>query len=128
MELSLCQLMLISRSVTRYFVKTVAGRIKSDDRYSPYVYNSFVFPSNNLESIKEAALAVVKSRAIYTGKNLADMYAIKNRFFYPELMQAHRELDEQVMAGYGLRSDSNEGQIVDMLFDLYLRVTGKRGY
>ncbi|BAJ66210.1 hypothetical protein BLLJ_0542 [Bifidobacterium longum subsp. longum JCM 1217] len=43
-------------------------------------------------------------------------------------MQAHRELDEQVMAGYGLRSDSNEGQIVDMLFDLYLRVTGKRGY
>lgn len=119
---------LLSSSVHMIWIKTVAGRIKSDYRYSPYVYNSFVFPSNNLESIKEAALAVVKSRAIYTGKNLADMYAIKNRFFYPELMQAHRELDEQVMAGYGLRSDSNEGQIVDMLFDLYLRVTGKRGY
>ena len=72
-----------------------------------------MFPSNNLESIKEAALAVVKSRAIYTGKNLADMYAIKNRFFYPELMQAHREL-RLVFAG-DLQTRLLAGMVTDML-------------
>ena len=92
-----------------------------------HVWRLKIVPGAGHVHIREARITkCAKNRAL--SKNLADMYAIKNRFFYPELMQAHRELDEQVMAGYGLRSDSNEGQIVDMLFDLYLRVTGKRGY
>lgn len=48
------------------------------------------------------------------------MYKPENKFFFPELMQAHRKLDEEVLKAYGLKIDANDAEIVNELFADYV--------
>ena len=114
---------LLSSRVHMAWVRVVAGRLKSDFSYSPAVYDSFVFPAEGRDSIAEAAQTVLDARTLYPGKSLADMYKPENKFFFPELMQAHKKLDEEVLNAYGLTNDANDSEIVNKLFANYAEMT-----
>lgn len=105
------------------WMRTVCGRLKSDYRYSGgVVYNNFVWPEpsdSQREEVERCARAVLNARAAQEGATLADMYSPDNETFFPELMQAHRELDASVEACYGVDFDGDERLITAHLFRLY---------
>lgn len=110
------------------WMRTVAGRLKSDYRYSGgIVYNNFVWPEPTVsqrEEVERCAQAVLDARDAQEGATLADMYDPKNETFFPELMAAHRALDAAVEAAYGVDFGGDEQWIVAHLFNLYAKKVG----
>lgn len=110
------------------WMRTVAGRLKSDYRYSGgIVYNNFVFPnptSEQYDAVEQCAQAVLDVRASHRGDSLSDMYDPDNEFLYPDLMTAHKNLDAAVEAAYGVNFKGDEDKIVAHLFELYAEKTG----
>lgn len=110
------------------WMRTVAGRLKSDYRYSGgIVYNNFVWPDpteSQREEVERCAQAVLDARDAQEGATLADMYDPKNETFFPELMAAHRTLDAAVEAAYGVDFGGDEERIVAHLFNLYAKKVG----
>ena len=111
------------------WMRTVAGRLKSDYRYSGgIVYNNFVWPEPTVsqrEEVERCAQAVLDARDAQEGATLADMYDPKNETFFPELMAAHRALDAAVEAAYGVDFGGDEEKIVAHLFNLYAKKVGE---
>ncbi|OUN41791.1 DNA methyltransferase [Enorma massiliensis] len=109
------------------WIRTVAGRLKSDYRYSGgVVYNNFVWPEPTdaqRGEIERCAQAVLDARAAQEGATLSDMYDPNNETFFPDLMRAHRELDAAVEVAYGVDFDGDEERIVAHLFNLYAEKT-----
>ena len=110
------------------WMRTVAGRLKSDYRYSGgIVYNNFVWPEpteSQREEVERCAQAVLDARDAQEGATLADMYDPKNETFFPELMAAHKALDTAVEAAYGVDFGGDEEKIVAHLFNLYAERVG----
>lgn len=115
------------------WMRTVAGRLKSDYRYAnTIVYNNFVFPQPTplqQEDIERSAQAVLEARDLYPDASLAKLYDPDNESKYPELSQAHRALDKAVEQAYGwdfdgLSWDEKETRIVSSLFELYSEEVG----
>lgn len=111
------------------WMRTVAGRLKSDYRYSAgVVYNNFTWPECD-ESAKslvaEHAQAVLDARKLYEGATLADLYDPNNETFFPELVKAHKALDVAVEHAYGVDFQGDEEKIVSYLFKCYAEVAGK---
>ena len=107
------------------WMRAVAGRLKSDYRYSKdIVYNNFPWPEPTDEQkakIEQTAQAILDARAIYPDSSLADLYdpdAMK-----PELRTAHRQNDIAVMAAYGIKKGdaafNSEPARVAFLMKLY---------
>ena len=113
------------------WMRTVAGRLKSDYRYSAgVVYNNFVWPnaaSEQRERIEKCAQAVLDAREEQSDATLADMYDPNNAHFFPDLMKAHAELDAAVEAAYGVDFGGDEEKIVAHLFKLYAKKTEAMG-
>lgn len=111
------------------WMRTVAGRLKSDYRYSGgIVYNNFVWPEpteSQREEVERCARAVLDARDAQEGATLADMYDPKNETFFPELMTAHKALDAAVEAAYGVDFGGDEEKIVAHLFNLYAKKVGE---
>lgn len=111
------------------WMRTVAGRLKSDYRYSGgIVYNNFVWPEPSEEQrneVERCAQAVLDARDAQEGATLADMYDPKNETFFPELMTAHKALDAAVEAAYGVDFGGDEEKIVAHLFNLYAKRVGE---
>lgn len=111
------------------WMRTVAGRLKSDYRYSAgIVYNNFVWPNPDTEQrkrIEQLAQVVLDARELYDGATLADLYDPNNATFFPELMDAHHKLDAAVESAYGVNFGGNEEQIVAHLFNLYAERTNE---
>lgn len=105
------------------WMRTVAGRLKSDYRYSAgVVYNNFVWPEAGEATkaeISRLAQSVLDARRAYDGATLADLYDPDNEVFFPELMAAHRALDAAVERAYGVDFGGDEERIVAHLFRLY---------
>lgn len=110
---------LLSSHIHMVWIRTVAGRLKSDFSYSPSVYDSFVFPNENRDAIAKAAQAILDARKPYENKELGDLYDPDDRFFYPDLMAAHRNLDREVAKAYGIAIDASDEMILKKLFCLY---------
>lgn len=110
------------------WMRTVAGCLKSDYRYSGgIVYNNFVWPEPTVsqrEEVERCAQAVLDARDAQEGATLADMYDPKNETFFPELMAAHKALDAAVEAAYGIDFGGDEEKIVAHLFNLYAKKVG----
>ena len=103
-----------------------AGRMKSDFRYGPAVYNSFVMPDSkdkDIFAIEAGARGILEARKQYTAKTLADLYDPDKDYLYPDLFRAHRELDAAVEAAYGVNFNGDEEKIVAHLFKLYAELT-----
>ncbi len=110
------------------WVKTVAGRLKSDYRYNPSVYNSFIFPECDADrraEVESAVRGVLDARSNHPDDSLAKMYSPSNAVFYPDLMRAHKALDAAVEAAYGVDFNGDEEKIVAHLFKLYAEKVGE---
>jgi len=116
----------LSSSMHMAWVRTTAGRLKSDIRYSTkYSYNTFPWPESptakQREAIESAAQAVLDTRAQFPGSTLADLY---DPLAMPAaLLKAHQKLDTAVDAAYGRKSFKSDAERVAYLFELYQRAT-----
>ena len=107
------------------WMRTVAGRLKSDYRYSKeIVYNTFPWciPSEVQKAkIEKTAQSILDARAKYPESSLADLY---DETFMPiELRKAHQANDRAVMEAYGFAKDITESEIVAELFKMYEKLT-----
>lgn len=107
------------------WMRTVCGRLKSDYRYSPSVYNNFPWPTPTDEQkakIEQTAQAILDARAMYPNSSLADLY--DERSMPQELRDAHQENDRAVMRAYGFDVKTmTESTCVAELFKLYQQLT-----
>lgn len=108
-------------NVHNAWMRTVAGRLKSDYRYSGgVVYNTFVFPSATecqRKAIEKEARRVLAVRESYPAKTLAELYDPDGM---PEdLEEAHFRLDSVVEKAYGVDFGGDEEKIIAHLFELY---------
>ena len=108
------------------WMRTVAGRLKSDYRYSAnIVYNNFPWPTPTdaqRSAIETAAQGVLDARAHYPDSSLADLYDPLT--MPPELVKAHAKLDKAVDAAYGYKGANSDAERVAFLFGLYQDLIG----
>ena len=114
----------LTSNVHMAWMRVVCGRLKSDYRYSPAVYNSFPFPQPTeaqKAKIEQTAQAILDARALYPDCSLAELY--KENGMPPELRRAHQENDRAVMAAYGFSTKMTESECVAELFKMYQSLT-----
>ena len=117
----------ITSNVHMAFMRAVAGRLKSDYRYSnTIVYNNFPWcdpTSEQKAKIEETAQGILDARAKYPDCSLADLY--DEAVMPPELRKAHQANDVAVMKAYGLstKGDVTESSCVAFLFEKYREIT-----
>jgi len=116
---------ILTSSVLMIWMRTVAGRFKSDYRFSgSIVYNNFPWPDtpeSQKHVIENAAQGILNARKLYPENNYNDLY---NRNTMPEeLMRAHNELDRAVMKAYMYKATMSEEDIVADLFKRYVELT-----
>ncbi len=103
------------------WMRTVAGRLKSDYSYSnTIVYNNFPWPTpTNAQKtkIEKCAQAVLDAREEFPTSTLADLYDPLT--MPPALLKAHQQLDKAVDLAYGKRKFKSESERVSFLFELY---------
>lgn len=118
---------LLESSVHMGWMRTVAGRLKSDYRYSKdIVYNNFPWPiptDDQKAAIEQTAQGILDARALYPDKSLADLYDPDK--MPPELKAAHEANDRAVMDAYGFSYDMTEPQIVAELMRMYQQLTSE---
>ena len=111
---------LVTSRMHNAWMRTVAGRIKSDYRYSPVVYNTFTYPEESTElraAIELSASNVLDARVAHGDMSLAELYDPDT--MPRDLRSAHLDLDSAVAASYGVSPDADEATIVGLLFSLY---------
>ena len=93
----------LTSNVHMAWMRTVAGRLKSDYRYSKeIVYNTFPWCNPTEEQkkrIEQTAQAILDARAKYPECSLAILY--DDTITPPELRKAHQANDRAVMQAYG---------------------------
>lgn len=112
---------LISSRMHMAWVRKVAGRLKTDYRYSSAIcWNNFPVPALTTEqraSIKSHALFVLSEREKYPEKTLAELYDPKKM---PQgLKEAHRNLDAAVDRCYRSKPFESDEERLGHLFKLY---------
>lgn len=123
---------ILTSNIHMSWMRAVAGRLKSDYRYSKdIVYNNFPWPNPTdaqRAKIEETAQAILDARALYPDASLADLY--DEVTMPPELRKAHQNNDRAVMAAYGITKDSpefkSESACVAMLMRMYQALTEKK--
>lgn len=118
---------ILTSNVHMAWMRTVAGRLKSDYRYSAsVVYNTFPWPNptdKQKEEIELRAKWILKARELYPDSSLADLY---NETLMPkELRIAHRNNDEAVMEAYGFDTKMTEAECVSELMKMYQNLINK---
>ena len=117
---------ILESNVHMAWVRTVAGRLKSDYQYSSsVVYNTFPWPTptdKQKAKIEKTAQAILDARALYPDSSLADLY---DPLTMPkELLKAHQDNDRAVMEAYGLSvKGTTESDAVAHLFKMYEKLT-----
>ena len=121
----------LSSSMHNAFMRLVAGRLKSDYRYSnSIVYNNFPYPFDAKDedsktikakdAIGSAAQAVLDARKYYQDSSedaptLAKLYNTYMIDPYPELTKAHIALDKLVDKAYGYKGKGDDASRVEFL-------------
>lgn len=118
---------ILESNVHMSWVKTVCGRLKSDFRYSPAVYNNFPFPKPTEEQkqrIIKTAQEILNARNKYQNVSLAELYSEKMKLIYVDLFKAHKNNDAAVMQAYGFNwRKMSESDCVAELMKLYQQLT-----
>lgn len=113
---------IITSNIHMAWMRTVAGRIKSDYRYSAsIVYNTFPFPDltdTQRQKLESTGKAILQARELYNDMNLSQLY--DPTFMVPELHKAHEANDKAVWEAYGKAWDiTSEEECVAHLMKLY---------
>ncbi len=117
---------IITSQMHMAWMRTVAGRLKSDYRYSAgLVYNNFPWPEDvsdkNRNAVEADAQAVLDARANYPKSSLADLY---DPLSMPApLVKAHAKLDRAVDRCYRGQKFQSDRERVEHLFALYEKLT-----
>lgn len=118
---------ILTSNVHNSWMRLIAGRLKSDYRYSNLVYNSFPWPEideKQKERIEKTAQDILDARALYPDASLADLY--DELTMPPELRKAHQENDKAVMEAYGFNWRAmSESECVAELMKLYKKMIEK---
>jgi hypothetical protein len=118
---------ILTSSVHMAWVRAVAGRLKSDYRYSnDLVYNNFPWPDisgDSKERIAVTAQGILDARELYPDCSLAILY--DESTMPPELRKAHQANDKVVMAAYGYGASMTEPEIVVDLMQRYQVLVSK---
>ena len=112
-------------NVHNAWMRLVAGRLKSDYRYSKdIVYNNFVWCHPTAEQrakIEHTAQGILNARKLYPNSTLANMY--DDVLMPPELRKAHQNNDRAVMQAYGFSvKDVTESTCVAELMKMYQKL------
>lgn len=127
-EASIYHFGILTSNVHMAWMRVVAGRLKSDYRYSKdIVYNNFPWP-NPTEAqktkIEATAQAILDARALYPDSSLAALY--DELTMPPELRKAHQNNDRAVMEAYGFDwRNMSESDCVAELMKLYQQLVSK---
>lgn len=117
---------ILTSNVHMAWMRAVAGRLKSDYRYSKdIVYNNFPWCNPTPEqkaNIEKTAQAILDARAKYPDCSLADLY--DETTMPPELRKAHQANDFAVMAAYGFNRKITESECVAELMKRYQALVG----
>lgn len=119
---------LVSSQFHNAWIRSVAGRLKSDYRYTPGVYASFSYPDpteEQKERVVSAARRVLEVRESFGDIPLSTMYDPDKRILFGDLYSAHHALDTAVEAAYGVDFGGDEEKIVAHLFKLYAERVGE---
>lgn len=115
----------LNSSMHMSWVRQVCGRLKSDYRYTPSVYNNYPWPQNPTDkqraNVEAKAQAVLDARAKYPDSSLADLYDPLT--MPPELVKAHEQLDKAVEQCYRAKPFESDRERVEYLFQLYEQLT-----
>lgn len=107
------------------WARTVGGRLKSDYRYTPAIYNNFPWPTPTDEQkakIEQTSQAILDARDLYPDASLADLYDPAT--MPPELVKAHQQNDKAVMRAYGFDiKTTTESSCVAELMRRYQELT-----
>ncbi|OHQ22669.1 DNA methyltransferase [Streptococcus sp. HMSC065H07] len=126
---------ILTSNVHMAWMRTVAGRMKSDYSYSnTVVYNNFPIPDftdKQKEKIRNTAKGILEARNLYPDASFADLY---DELTMPkELRRAHQANDKAVMEAYGLtkivdgkKTWLTESETVARLFELYEQMTNSK--
>ena len=112
---------IMTSNVHNAWMRVVAGRLKSDYRYSKdIVYNNFPW-CNPTEAqrakIEKTAQGILDARALYSDNSFADLY---DETTMPiKLRKAHIDNDRAVMEAYGFKKNMTESEIVAKLMKMY---------
>lgn len=102
------------------WMRTVAGRLKSDYSYSPNVYNSFPWPvigDSEKAKLEVSAKTILAAREQYKPATLEDMY--DSGGMPVDLRKAHKANDRLVDRLYRKEVFATERERVEHLFDLF---------
>jgi len=111
----------VSSNMHMVWMKTVAGRLKTDYRYSSaLVYNTFPFPNitkKQKEEITELVFNILDEREYHSEKTLAELYDPDKM---PQgLKEAHHQLDLAIERCYRKKPFKNDEERLEYLFKLY---------
>ena len=117
---------ILSSNIHNEWMRTVAGRLKSDYRYSKdIVYNNFPFPlevtGKQKEQIETIAQNILTIRTEFEGASLADLY--NPLTMPPKLLKAHETLDKAVDKLYSKTGFKTDTERVAHLFELNKKLT-----
>lgn len=133
-DATLYEFSILTSNVHMAWMRTVAGRLKSDYRYSAkIVYNNFPWPTPTEEQktkIKNTGQAILDARKTYPNSSFADLY---DELTMPkELRRAHQINDKAVMEAYGFiktvggkKTWLSESETVSKLFEMYEELNNK---
>lgn len=107
------------------WMRTVAGRLKTDYRYSSaLVYNTFPFPNisqKQKEELTELVFGVLDEREKHSQKTLAQLYDPDKM---PEgLRKAHHILDRAIEQCYRTKPFESDEERLEYLFKMYEEMT-----
>lgn len=127
---TLYQFGVLTSNVHMAWMRTVAGRMKSDYNYSArIVYNNFPWPTPTEEQkakIEQTAQEILDARTLYPDSSLADLYG-EHGYLYYDLVKAHRDNDKAVMEAYGFWGKLNsESECVAELMKMYQELTKEK--
>ncbi len=114
---------ILSSGMHLAWVRVAAGRLKSDYRYTPAVYNNFPWPDADAPhpaAVATKAQAVLDARGQFPSATLADLYDPLT--MPPALVAAHAELDRAVERGYRPEPFRTDRERVEFLFARYERL------
>jgi type I restriction-modification system DNA methylase subunit len=126
MDSTLYHFGILSSEMHMSWVRHIAGRLKSDFRYSlGVVYNNFPWPEEIAEiqrkKVEEKSGEVLEARKEFPESNLADLY--DSLSMPKKLRKAHQELDKAVDLCYRKQKFDNENQRIEFLFERYNKLT-----
>lgn len=111
----------ISSRMHMTWVRTVAGRLKTDYRYSSALcYNTFPFPDiseKQKEALEEHVFRVLDEREKHPEKTMAQLYDPDK--MPTGLRQAHHDMDRAIEQCYRAKPFTSDEERLEYLFKLY---------